>query len=256
MNANEIKALKEKIKNDEKELRTQKKILKDLEMQVRKKEVYQNLLTRQKNFARYIATNKMPKNVKGLPKSLCWQYSFLFNKELLLFKLKFENTLNDDSTVQWVVCLLKLVYSVDDIRLCIREEDILPLDPFMSEEDFIKNSDKNYYPLFSRIFTNEKLMEIVGKIEDKKEESALVLHTHLVVTFSLEERIKFFSPEINFVTDSVNYLQHERQSMSYQTSLNINPSLYPDGWFKPYIKFLEGKIDPDVYIELYLTHCQ
>ena len=259
MSANEIKALKEKIKESKQTVKNQRQLLKKAKLQV----VYQKLLLKQKEFEKYLATNKIPKNERGRNKSLCFGYSRLFAKEIFLLKLKFENVINTDIHDYWIVRLLRLIYNVNDIRSCIKEEDILPLNPFVSEEEFGKIDYRNFYPLISEIFTDKKLMEIISKIEDVLENNAYSDDKtiwHLKYLFNLEERVKYFSPELNFAVDIENHCRAEKKGkeygLSYQTSLKLDLSLYHTGWFKEYVLFLEGKIDPDIHTELYLTYCQ
>ena len=250
MSANEIKALQKKIKEDEQELRS---LLKKARIPIN----YNKLLLKKKKFEQYIAKNKIPKSEKGLPREFNWYYSAFVVKELFLLKLKFENCINSNGVIQQIERLLSSIYNVNHIRSCIKEEDILPLSSLISEEDFAEIDLEEFYPLLSEIFTNEKLMDIVSKIEASAKGDLILVKTvsgTLSRTFSLEERIKYFSPEVNFVIDISSYLGEGK--ITCQTSLNIDPSLFYPRQFKDYIDFLEGKIDPGLHTELYLTYCQ
>ena len=182
MNANEIKALKEKIKNDEQELRS---LLKKARIPIN----YNKLLLKKKKFEQYIAKNKIPKSEKGLPREFNWYYSAFVVKELFLLKLKFENCINSNGVIQQIERLLSSIYNVNHIRSCIKEEDILPLSSLISEEDFAEIDLEEFYPLLSEIFTNEKLMDIVSKIEASAKGDLILVKTvsgTLSRTFSLE----------------------------------------------------------------------
>ena len=67
---------------------------------------------------------------------------------------------------------------------------------------------------------------------------------------------------INKFTDTFWRVPNNREGilnhLSYQVCLEIPSTsvLWQVRDIKGYVKFLEGKIDPDLYVELYLTYCQ
>ena len=214
MSANEIKALQKKIKENKQKL-----------LQCRNEIVYQELLLKQRKFRHYIATNKLPER-EGKYLGDCGD---LLVKELLLLNIKFGKDLGLYRLSSLVIFLKEIIYKVDDICFCLKEEDILPLGPVISEEAYNKRGSCHRL-FFSEIFTNEKLAEIVSKVEDNVKNgfnSAKVAALLLRCFFSVEERIKYFSPEANFSADLRYFPNYIEEGLTYQTSLNIDPSIFP-----------------------------
>lgn len=254
MNANEIKALKEEIEKDKQKLKKQQQLVEKTKLRI----TYRELSIKQKNLRMIIEANKIPQSKRDL---VPLKYTTLFAKEIFLINVRFEGAFKTDHLLNWIERLLENLYKVDNIRLCLKEEDILPLDSFISEKDFIeRSSDTRKTCPFSEIFTEKKLLEITSKIEDlvKNNASSISSIWSFTCGFNVSERIKYFSPEVNFIFDTVDYVVYDTKGdrLTYQTSLNVDPSLFNSNWFKNYINFLEGKIDPDLHTELFLTYCQ
>ena len=243
MSANEIKALKEKIKENKQKLR-----------QLKNEVVYQELLLKQKKLRHYITVNKLPKR-EG---RYLGYYGDLLVKELLLINIKFKKDFGL-FRLGFLTIFLEKLYKVNDTHFCLKEEDILSLGSCVSEEDLIEK--ENYNVKLSEIFTEVKLIEIINRVEDAVKydfTSFRAIIWTINCLFSVEERIKYFSPEVNFIADLTAFPHYNvtTNPLSFQTSLEIDPSLFYPQKFKDYINFLEGKIDPDLHTELYLTYCQ
>ena len=271
MSTNEIKALKKK-----KDRKNENKIgeLVELAKYVKRQEDYQQLLLLRNTIELSLALDDPSALIqissKYIPfRELVRERIRLFEKEHLLAKVRFEGKINEDFIPSNYVYLLRHLYGTIKLESFLKEEDILPLSPFLSEEEFMKKTFKgNCHSSASEIFTDKKLMEIIGKIEEKatvlSADSVDEMLYFITFLFSVDERIKYFSPRVNFNIDTDTFwrVPNNREGilnhLSYQVCLEIPSTsvLWQVRDIKGYVKFLEGKIDPDLYVELYLTYCQ
>ena len=141
MNLNEIKALKEKIEKTENKIEG----LVELSKYVKRQEEYQQLLLLRNTVELSLALDDpsalIKISLKYIPfRELVRERIRLFEKEYLLAKVRFEGKINEDVTPSNYVHLLRHLYGTIKLESFLKEEDILPLSPFLSEEEFMKKT--------------------------------------------------------------------------------------------------------------------